>query len=64
METQLLRQELALFSRIATINELAASIAHEINQPLAAVLRRLTAKPHEKCAAVTVRVAARSKSWR
>lgn len=37
METQLLRQELALFSRIATVNELAASIAHEINQPLAAI---------------------------
>ena len=43
METQLLRQELALFSRIATINELAASIAHEINQPLAAVLNNAQA---------------------
>jgi PAS domain S-box-containing protein len=43
MEAQLLHQELALFSRIATINELAASIAHEINQPLAAVLNNAQA---------------------
>jgi PAS domain S-box-containing protein len=38
METQTLRQELALFSRVATTGELAASIAHELNQPLAAIL--------------------------
>jgi PAS domain S-box-containing protein len=38
METQSLRQELALFSRVATTGELAASIAHELNQPLAAIL--------------------------
>jgi PAS domain S-box-containing protein len=37
-ETQLLREELALFSRVATVNELTASIAHELNQPLAAIL--------------------------
>ena len=46
METQLLRQELALFSRIATVNELAASIAHEINQPLAAVFNNAQAALH------------------
>jgi PAS domain S-box-containing protein len=38
VETQTLRQELALFSRVATTGELAASIAHELNQPLAAIL--------------------------
>jgi two-component system, LuxR family, sensor kinase FixL len=38
MESQHLRQELGFFSRIATVGELTASIAHEINQPLAAVL--------------------------
>jgi PAS domain S-box-containing protein len=38
IETQLLRQELALFSRIATVGELTTSIAHELNQPLAAIL--------------------------
>ena len=38
MESQLLRQELAHFSRVATVGELTASIAHEINQPLAAIL--------------------------
>jgi two-component system, LuxR family, sensor kinase FixL len=38
MEAQLLRQELALFSRVATLNELTASLAHEINQPLASIL--------------------------
>jgi PAS domain S-box-containing protein len=37
-EAQILREELALFSRMATVNELTASIAHEINQPLAAIL--------------------------
>ncbi len=38
METQLLRRELALYSRAATVSELTASIAHELNQPLAAIL--------------------------
>jgi signal transduction histidine kinase/CheY-like chemotaxis protein len=38
MEMRRLSQELALFSRAATMSELAASIAHEINQPLAAIL--------------------------
>ncbi len=37
-ETQLLRQELALFSRVGTLSELTASLAHELNQPLAAIL--------------------------
>lgn len=33
-----LRQELSRVMRIATLGELAASIAHELNQPLAAIL--------------------------
>lgn len=37
-ETQLLHQELAHVSRVATIGELTASIAHELNQPLTAIL--------------------------
>jgi PAS domain S-box-containing protein len=37
-ETLLLREELALFSRAATVGELTASIAHDLNQPLAAIL--------------------------
>jgi C4-dicarboxylate-specific signal transduction histidine kinase len=32
------RQELASFSRAATVNEAMASLAHELNQPLAAIL--------------------------
>lgn len=35
---QITRAELARVSRITTIGELAASIAHEVNQPLAAVI--------------------------
>jgi PAS domain S-box-containing protein len=46
MEAQLLRQELALFSRVATLNELAASLAHELNQPLAAILSNAQAALH------------------
>jgi PAS domain S-box-containing protein len=38
METQLLRQELAHYSRVETVSALTASIAHELNQPLAAIL--------------------------
>ena len=37
-ETQRLREELAHFSRVAAMSELTASIAHELNQPLAAIL--------------------------
>lgn len=37
-EAQHLRQELAHISRVATLGELTASIAHELNQPLAAIL--------------------------
>ena len=32
------RQELAHFLRVSTIGELTTSIAHELNQPLAAIL--------------------------
>ena len=35
---QITRTELARVARITTIGELAASIAHEVNQPLAAVV--------------------------
>jgi signal transduction histidine kinase/ActR/RegA family two-component response regulator len=36
--TQLLHEKLALFSQIATFSELTAWLAHELNQPLAAIL--------------------------
>jgi CheY-like chemotaxis protein len=38
IETQRLRRELAHFSRIAVFGELTALLAHELNQPLAAIL--------------------------
>jgi C4-dicarboxylate-specific signal transduction histidine kinase len=37
-ETHLVRQELTHISRVATMGELTASIAHELNQPLMAIL--------------------------
>jgi signal transduction histidine kinase len=37
-EAQKRRQELAHMTRVATMGELTASLAHEINQPLAAIL--------------------------
>lgn len=52
LEAQQARQELAHFSRVSTIGELAASLAHELNQPLTgslanaqAALRLLDATP-------------------
>jgi PAS domain S-box-containing protein len=45
-ESQRLRQELTHFSRVATMGELTASIAHEINQPLAAILSNAQAALH------------------
>jgi signal transduction histidine kinase len=38
LEGQRLRQDLAHVGRVATMGELAASLAHEINQPLTAIL--------------------------
>jgi signal transduction histidine kinase/integral membrane sensor domain MASE1 len=38
MEAQRMRQELAHFSRLSTMGELTASLAHELNQPLTAIL--------------------------
>src|SRR5256885_5355195 len=38
--------ELAHVTRVATLGELTASIAHEINQPLAAVVNNATACVH------------------
>jgi signal transduction histidine kinase/ABC-type uncharacterized transport system substrate-binding protein len=56
-EAQRQRDELAHALRVATLGELTASIAHEINQPLAAIVTNATAtrrllaiehaKPHE-----------------
>ena len=52
------RHELARVSRVSTLGELAASIAHEVNQPLAAVvtnghacLRWLDAEPRDQAEA-------------
>jgi PAS domain S-box-containing protein len=42
-ETQLLRQEIAQVDRISTMGQLASSLAHEINQPLGAILRNAEA---------------------
>jgi signal transduction histidine kinase/integral membrane sensor domain MASE1 len=38
LEAQRSRQELAHFTRVSTIGELAASLAHELSQPLTAIL--------------------------
>jgi two-component system, LuxR family, sensor kinase FixL len=38
MEAQRMRQELAHFTRVSTMGELSASLAHELNQPLTAIL--------------------------
>ena len=38
LEAQRSRQELAHFTRVSTIGELTASLAHELNQPLTAIL--------------------------
>ena len=53
-EAQQLRQELAHASRVTTLGQLASSLAHELNQPLAAILsnaqaalRFLNANPTE-----------------
>jgi two-component system, LuxR family, sensor kinase FixL len=42
-ETQLLRQEIAHVGRVSMMGELASSLAHEINQPLGAILRNAEA---------------------
>jgi PAS domain S-box-containing protein len=42
-ETRLLRQELTHVGRISMMGQLAASLAHEINQPLGAILRNAEA---------------------
>jgi PAS domain S-box-containing protein len=38
LEAEAMRQELMHVSRVTTLGELAASLAHELNQPLAAIL--------------------------
>ena len=42
-EQQALREELARFSRITTAGQLAASLAHELNQPLGAIVCNIQA---------------------
>jgi PAS domain S-box-containing protein len=42
-ETRLMRQEVAHVGRISMMGQLAASLAHEINQPLGAILRNAEA---------------------
>jgi two-component system sensor kinase FixL len=42
-ETQLLRQEIAHAGRVSMMGQLAAGLAHEINQPLASILRNAEA---------------------
>jgi PAS domain S-box-containing protein len=42
-ETQLLRQEVAHVGRISMMGQLATALAHEINQPLGAILRNAEA---------------------
>jgi PAS domain S-box-containing protein len=42
-EAQLLRQEIAQVDRISMMGQLASSLAHEINQPLGAILRNAEA---------------------
>ena len=51
LEAQAARAELAHMSRVSTMGELTSSLAHELNQPLAAIIanaqaaRRLIAQP-------------------
>ena len=58
VEAQMHRAEAAHASRAATLGELAAGLAHELNQPLAAILtnvqasrRLLTVSPANRSAA-------------
>ena len=43
MELEKLRNDLSHFGRVAAMSELAASLAHELNQPLAAILNNAQA---------------------
>ncbi len=45
-ERQMLRRQLAHVSRVTTAGELTAALAHEINQPLAAILANAQAARH------------------
>lgn len=46
LEARHRREELAHMTRVATMGELTASLAHEINQPLAAILSNAQAAQH------------------
>jgi PAS domain S-box-containing protein len=65
-----LRHELAHLSRVMTMNELSASLAHEINQPLGAILNNASAAkllisqnndPHEDISEILVDIIADAK---
>ncbi len=45
-ENQRLREELAHVARVTTMGELAATIAHDVNQPLAAIIGNAQASQH------------------
>jgi len=66
-KAQSLRNELAHISRVSTINALTATIAHEINQPLAAILSNAQAAlrflNHENPDLDQVRAALLDISW-
>jgi hypothetical protein len=47
IEAERSRQELAHFARVSAMGELTASLAHQLNQPLAGIWR--TRKPHSAC---------------
>jgi C4-dicarboxylate-specific signal transduction histidine kinase len=46
LETQRLRQELTHIGRVSAMGELTASLAHELNQPLTAILSNAQAAQH------------------
>jgi signal transduction histidine kinase len=46
LEVQLQREELAHLSRVATLGELSGALAHELNQPLTAILSNAQAALH------------------
>ena len=50
LEAEQRRQELAHVSRVSTLGELAASLAHELNQPLTGVLTNAQAHASRRCA--------------
>ena len=75
MEAQRSRQELAHVSRVSTVGEMTASLAHQLNQPLTAIManaqaarasstprRRTSSKSARSCATSSTTIAARATS--